>query len=107
MMESKLKLGMRLYSPRSQRYLLSFKDFHKNGYHTETMSEGNVEYVQITNITSGCKNIVEKLPAFSTGLYYTKISTTESNALVREKLIENINVWNDRLGHPGSVMMQR
>ena len=36
-----------LYSSKSTRNLLSFKDIRHNGYHLETMSENNIEYLQI------------------------------------------------------------
>lgn len=61
-----------LYTPKAQSKLLSFKDIHINEYQIETMSEGSIEYLQITsNTQSSKKNIVEKLPTFSTGQYYT------------------------------------
>ena len=42
-----------LYSRKSRRNLLSFKDIRRNGYHIETMNEDNVEYIYITSIISG------------------------------------------------------
>ena len=54
------------------------------------MNEGNIEFLHITSIIHGSKKVVEILPTFSIGLYYTKIT-----------------VWHDRLGHPGSTMMQK
>ena len=45
-----------LYYRKSIRNLLSFKDIRKNGYHIETMNEGNKESLYITSIISG-KNI--------------------------------------------------
>ena len=33
-----------LYSSKAKRNLFSFKDIHRNGYHIETMNEGNVKY---------------------------------------------------------------
>ena len=41
-----------LYSEKSQRNLMSFKDIRKNGYHIETTNESNVEYLCITTIVS-------------------------------------------------------
>ncbi|KAB2070567.1 hypothetical protein ES319_A08G164000v1, partial [Gossypium barbadense] len=38
-----------LYSTKSQRNLLSFKDIRLNGYHIKTMNEKNIEYLYITN----------------------------------------------------------
>ncbi|KAG4215690.1 hypothetical protein ERO13_A01G192450v2 [Gossypium hirsutum] len=75
-----------LYSTKSQRNLLSFKDIRLNGYRIETMNEKNVEYLYITNVEylyvtnveCGKKYILERLPAFSSGLYYAHISAIES-----------------------------
>ena len=73
-----------LYSSKSRRNLLSFKDIRKNGYHIETMNEDNVEYLYITFIISGQKVIMEKLPAFSSGLYHTTIKSIESYVVNQE-----------------------
>ncbi|KAJ0881424.1 putative RNA-directed DNA polymerase [Helianthus annuus] len=93
----------------SQRNLISFKDVRLNGYHLETTSEGHDEYLHITNISSGKKHVLEKLPALASGLYYTKINAIESNAVINKKFIdqENFIIWHDRLGHPGSTMMRK
>lgn len=64
-----LKIENALYSPKSQRNLLNFKDIRKNGYHIETMDEGESEYLLITNISSGKKNMLEKLSMYYSGLY--------------------------------------
>lgn len=98
-----------LYSSKSQRNLLSFKDIRKNGYHIETMHERNVEYLHITIDRYEEKCVLEKLPALSSGLYYTHISTIETNVMVSQELADKnkFTVWHDRLGHPGSTMMQR
>ena len=50
----------------------------------------------------------EKLPALSSGLYYTSISTVESHAVVNKRFT-NFNdfiIWHDRLGHPEFNMMR-
>ncbi|TYH12867.1 hypothetical protein ES288_A06G099900v1 [Gossypium darwinii] len=44
---TKFQINDALYSPKSLRILLSFKDIRHNGYHIETISEGNDEYLQI------------------------------------------------------------
>ena len=63
-----------LYSVRSRRNLLSFKDIRRNGYHIETTYDNNKEYLCITHIVSSQKLVVEKLSTFSLGLYYTTIN---------------------------------
>ncbi|KAB2049362.1 hypothetical protein ERO13_A13G153650v2 [Gossypium hirsutum] len=77
-----------LYSTKSQRNLLSFKDIRLNGYHIETMNEKNVEYLYITNVECGKKYILERLPAFSSGLYYAHISVIESYVTTNQKKID-------------------
>ena len=62
-----------LYSYKSTKSLLSFKDIRINGYHPETMNLGNIECLYITSIVFGKKLIVEKLLAFSYGLYHMTI----------------------------------
>ena len=86
---TKLHIDSALYSPKSQRNLLSFKDIRKNGYHIETTNEGNIEYLYITMMIKDKKYILEKLPSFSSGLYYTYISTIEANANINQKFTEN------------------
>ena len=71
-----------LYSFKSRRNLISFKDIHLNGYHVETTNEGSDEYLYITSIISCQKLILEKLSAFSSGLYYTTIRTIESHVVM-------------------------
>ena len=44
-----------LYSSKSTRNLLSFKDIRKNGYHIQTMNECNKESLCITSIIYGKK----------------------------------------------------
>ena len=64
-----------LYSSKSRRNLLSFKDIRRNGYHIETMNEDNVEYIYITSIISYQKLIMKKLSVFSSKLYHTTIKS--------------------------------
>ena len=73
------------------------------------MSEYNKEYLCITSLESGKKHILEKLPALSSRLYYTRINSIESNYAVDQKLLDpkNFILWHDRLGHPGATMMRR
>ena len=53
-----------LYSIKSRRNLLSFKDICHNGYHIVTTYDNNKEYLCITHIVSSQKLVVEKLLAF-------------------------------------------
>ena len=98
---TKLFIDNALYSTKSKRNLLGFKDIRRNGYHVETKTEGNQEYLDITNIVSGKKCIVEKLSSLSSGLYYTFISTIEINVVINQKFTNNdrFNVWHGRLSH--------
>ncbi|KAL1112667.1 hypothetical protein V6Z11_D02G140800 [Gossypium hirsutum] len=77
-----------LYSTKSQKNLLSFKDIRLNGYHIETMNEKNIEYLYITNVEYGKKYVLERLPALSLGLYYTHISAIETHVTTNQKFVE-------------------
>ena len=98
-----------LYSSKSRRNLLSFKDIRRNGYHIETMNEDKVEYLYITSIISGHKLIMEKLLIFFSGLYHTTIKPIESYVVVNQKFndLKVFVIWHDKLGHPRSSMMCR
>ena len=67
-----------LYSSKTTRNFLSFKDIGRNGYHIETMNEGNTKCLYISSIVHGKKLIIEKLSAFSSGLYHTTIKPIDS-----------------------------
>ncbi|KAF8090596.1 hypothetical protein N665_0472s0025 [Sinapis alba] len=66
-----LKISDALYSPISKRSLLSFKDIQMNGFHIETMGEGNKEFLHIFELIQGNKKVLETIPTLSTGLYHT------------------------------------
>ena len=83
---TRLYIKNAFYSPKSNRNLLSFKDIRLNGYHIETNNEGDIEYLYITRIESNKKCILEKLLAFSYGLYYTYINAIEMHVIVSQKL---------------------
>ena len=40
--ETRFHINDTLYSRKSTKNLLNFKDIHINGYHIETMNEGNI-----------------------------------------------------------------
>ena len=71
-----------LYSSKFIWNLLSFKDICRNGYHIEIMNEGNIKCLYITSIVYDKKLIMEKLSAFSFGLYHTNIKPIESYVVV-------------------------
>ena len=75
---TKFHINETLYSRKSTNNLLSFKDIHKNGYHFETMNEGNTNCLYITSIVSGKKVVVEKLLVISFGLYHTSIKSIDT-----------------------------
>ncbi|GAV75303.1 hypothetical protein CFOL_v3_18782, partial [Cephalotus follicularis] len=71
-----------LYSTKSRRNLLSFKDIRLNGYHIETTNENDKEYLYITGNASSRKQILEKIYGLSSGLYIMKIREIESHNVV-------------------------
>ena len=106
---TKIMINNALFSPRSNRNLLSFRDVRCNGYHLETGNENDKECLYITSIVSKEKCIHEKFFSFSSGLYYTNICIVETNLIVNQKFtnLDTFKVWHDRLGHPGSIMMRK
>ena len=98
-----------LYSSKSRRNLLSFRDIRMNGYHVETIDEKGIEYLCLTLKKSSQKLVVEKLPISSSGLYYTTIRHIETHAIENQKFSDPkiFKLWHDRFGHPGSTMMRK
>ncbi|GAV58834.1 hypothetical protein CFOL_v3_02367, partial [Cephalotus follicularis] len=74
---TQMRITDALYSTKPRRNLLSFKDIRHNGYHIETTNENGKEYLYITGNASGRKQILEKLPVLSSGLYIMKIRAIE------------------------------
>lgn len=70
-----------LYSTKSKGNLLSFKDIRWNGYHIMATNECNIKCLCITSIISSKECIMEKLLAFSSGLFYTYLSKIETYAM--------------------------
>jgi peptide/histidine transporter 3/4 len=106
---TKININEALYSPKSQRNLLIFKDIRQNGYHIETICEDNLEYLNITKMSSGTKHVLEKLSALSSSLYYMLLNRNVSYMMAGHKFSshDNFVTWHDRLGHPGSIMMRK
>jgi hypothetical protein len=90
---TKLIINDVLYSSKFKRNLLSFKNIRRNGYHIKTMTKNNIEYLQITTIKYGQKIILEKMKALSSELYYTNISSIESNMVSNQKLHHTKNIY--------------
>ena len=102
---TKFQIDDALYSNKSNRNLLSFKDIHRNGYHIENMSHNGNEYLLITRQ----KQIFEKLISLSYGLHQTTIRLLESYAVMNHNFndLKAFLLWHERLGHPGLSMMRR
>nr|KYP34344.1 hypothetical protein KK1_044725 [Cajanus cajan] len=81
----KLHIKNTLYSSNSYRNLLSFNDIRLNEFHIETNNEWNVKYFYITKLYLNKKEVLEKLPTFSYGLYCTYVNTVETHILVNKK----------------------
>ena len=106
---TRLHINDALYSRKSIRNFLSFKDIRKNGYHIETMDECNKENLYITSIIYGKKIVAKKLLAFSYGLYHTTIKPIESYAVMNQNFNDPkfFTLWYNRLSYPKSSMMRR
>ena len=82
---TKLQIEDALYSNKSSRNLLSFKNIRRNGYHIETINHDANEYLLITSIIYGQKCILEQLSSLSYGLYQTTIRSIESYVVMNQK----------------------
>ena len=73
------------------------------------MNEGNKESLYISSIIYGKKIVAEKLPSFSSRLYYTTIKPIESYVVINQKFNDPkiFTLWHHTLDHPGSSMMRR
>ena len=102
---TKLIIENALFSPKSTRNLLSFKNIYYNGYDTQSRTAGNEKYLHIISKDQ----ILEKLPMLHSGLHYTHINVPQAHMAVKENFCdpETFNLWHDRLGHPGSTMLRR
>ena len=100
-----LTINEALYSSRSGRTLLSFKDIRDNNYPTETYVESRVEFLCITSYEYGQKHILEKIECIPSGLYTTTICPTKSHYVARPTFgtAHEITLWHDRLGYPGRI----
>ncbi|KAM1628851.1 hypothetical protein ACFX2K_017216 [Malus domestica] len=98
-----------LYSPRSGRTLLSFKDIRDNNYHAEIHVESGVEFMCVTSYEYGQKRILEKMERNPSGLYTTTIRPIECHYVAGPTTgtAHEITLWHDRLGHPGRIVMRR
>ncbi|TQD93896.1 hypothetical protein C1H46_020510 [Malus baccata] len=70
-----------LYSPRSGRTLLSFRDIRDNQYHIETTEDNGSDFLCITSYEYGQKRIHEKLEGLPNGLYITTIRGIEAHSV--------------------------
>ena len=80
-----------LFSIKSRRNLLIFKDIRLNGYYIETANDNDIKYLYIVSNVSTGKQILEKLLVLFSGLYYTSISTIEVNGIMNQKFNEPNN----------------
>lgn len=95
----KLHIDTKLYSSKSHRKLINFKDIRLNEYLTETTNEGK--------ITLEINCVLEKLPTLSSVLCYSYISTIEAHIVVNHKFTDynKFVVWHDQLSHLGSIIL--
>ena len=62
-----------LLYPDSTRTLLSYRHIRNNGFHIEIHEDNKEEYLLLTKKSGYGKQILERIPSFSSGLYYTYI----------------------------------
>ena len=105
-MGTKLVINDALYSSKSRRILINFKAIRQNGYHMETKTINEKEFLCLTTESNGTKIILERMLAYSLGLYLTHIRPIEIN-VIRLDNKELFTLWHDHLGHPSTGMMYK
>ncbi|KAM1760399.1 hypothetical protein ACFX12_003275 [Malus domestica] len=98
-----------LYSPRSRRMLLSFRDIQDNHYHIETTEDNGSEFLCITSYEYGQKLIHENFERLPSGLYITTIRGIEAHSVANPmpEFQDTLLLWYDHLGYPGCDIMCR
>lgn len=71
-----------MFSPKSRGNLLSLKDNCKNDFHILYMDEMNLEHQSITKNVYEKTCMIDRFPTLSYGLYWTRISATETYSIV-------------------------
>ncbi|KAL0341184.1 UNVERIFIED_CONTAM: hypothetical protein Sradi_4635200 [Sesamum radiatum] len=73
------------------------------------MNKDSIEYLYLTTYKTGLKQVLERMRAYTPGLYGTLISSVETHSITNPKLVDQstFTLWHDRLGHPGKTMMYR
>ena len=97
-----------LLHPESTRTLISFKDIRSNNFHLKTIELDNKEYLLLTKSNGYEEQTLEKIPSFSSGLYFTYIKPVPYVAYkINFQNLDKFKTWHDRLGHPGIGMMRK
>jgi peptide/histidine transporter 3/4 len=97
-----------LLYPNSSHTLISYQDIRKNGFHIETHEDNKEEYLLLTKDYGYGKQVLEKIPSLSSGLYYTYIKPVDHVAYkVIFQNVDAFQTWHDRLGHLGIGMMRK
>ena len=73
----------------------------------ETETENDIEYLLMTRSVGCRKQIAEKLPSFSSRLYYTYIKPSHHNVTMSLKFKDSYSfkLQHEQLGHPRQNMM--
>ena len=80
-----------LLYPDSSRTLISYRDIRKNGFHIETHEDNKEEFLLFTKDYGYGKQVLEKIPSLSPGLYYTYIKPIEH--VTYKVIFQNINAF--------------
>ena len=80
-----------LLYPDSTHTLISYRDIRKNGLHIETHDDNKEEFLLLTKDNGYGKQILEKIPSLSLGLYYTYIKPVAHVAY--KILFQNVDMF--------------
>ena len=95
-----LTIMVALYSPCSERTLLSFRDIRDNQYHLETIEDHGSEFLCIASYEYGQKRVHKKLERLPSRLYITTIRGIEAHIVAgpMPEFQDTLLLWHDCFG---------
>ena len=81
-MGTQLVIEDALMYPGSPHTLMSNEDIHRNGFHIEIYNDNKDEYLFITKNDGYNKQVLEKIPSFSSSLYYITSHQTSTTCCI-------------------------
>ena len=110
-----LEIHDAIYAPTSLRNLLAFADVRRNGYHLMTWEQDGKETMRVVKHLSNTTQVIDELEVLPNQLYCFNLKAPKirmASFAHYSNISSNVNtdimdLWHDRLGHPGHTMIRR